>query len=60
MQYMVLCRETKAEGAPRDQVTVATQRVFADYAAALHYSKGIAPGRRPMVVAIVEPEAGPR
>jgi hypothetical protein len=55
-RYMVICRETKAEGARRDQYTVATQSVFTDLTDAIEFAEGIAPGRRPRVLAYVWPE----
>lgn len=53
---MVLCRETKAEGARRDQVTLATQTVYTVLDDAIDYAGGISPSRRPRVVAFVWPE----
>jgi len=55
-RYMVICRETKAEGARRDQYALATQSVFTSLHDAIEYAEGISPSRKPRVLAYVWPE----
>lgn len=55
-RYMVICRETKGDGAPRDQYVIATQAVFTDLEDAIVYAEGIAPGRQARVLTYVWPE----
>ncbi len=56
MRYMVICRETKAEGARRDQMTLASQRVFTRFEDAVDFCNEIAESRRAHVMAMVYPE----
>ena len=56
MRYMVICRETKAEGARRDQTTLASQRVFTRFEDAVDFCNEISESRRAHVMAMVYPE----
>jgi hypothetical protein len=56
-RYLIIFRESKAEGARRDQYTIGTQRVFTDLDEAIDRAEGIDPSRKPRVVTFVWPEA---
>lgn len=52
--YRVICKETKAEGAPRDGYVLATRATFTSFEEAERYADGISPSRSPRIVVEVE------
>jgi len=54
--YVVICRESKVEGARRDQYALARQEFFTDLDDAIDYAGGINSSREPRVAKIVWPE----
>lgn len=49
-EYRVICWESKAEGACRDQYTLATAQVFPTLEAAVKYASAINPHRHPRIL----------